>query len=128
MNSKQLKDYLHLYGIDIEVNTVDGIGSVIGIHPKGATVSLKSVGLKQELHGFDKGNGGLHRIYLFKDNYMQLALRPLSDLTDDEYGLAGDEPQTVFEAAEQTKYLLSIGIDLFGLIESGLAIDKTQIK
>lgn len=42
----------------------------------------------------------------------------------------GDEKhiEPVRNPNEITKYLLSIGIDLFGLIAAGLAIDKTTLK
>lgn len=81
---KELKDYLHLYGIDAPVSTIDGIGTVLTIHPKGVTVSLNKISLGQTLHGFESGNGGLHRTYLFKDSFFKLILRPLSDMSFNE--------------------------------------------
>lgn len=63
-----------------------------------------------------------------------LLLRPLSDMTDDEAKeidfLVFDfnENTTHFERhAARTTYLLSRHFDLFGLIEAGLAKDKTKI-
>jgi hypothetical protein len=71
-------------------------------------------------------------------------LRPLSGLTEQEcikansFGKGGldlDENlkgyytnTACFFDPEEFKYLLSIGIDLFGLIPAGLAIDKTTLQ
>lgn len=74
-------------------------------------------------------------------------LRPLSDLTEGElheikaiYGLGDDQSILecdTFYASYLTaakglpkvwRYLLSIGIDLFGWIHAGLAIDKTEMS
>lgn len=63
--------------------------------------------------------------------YVKLILRPLSDATKQETKeilMSGDEIATDIELdAARTLYLLSKGFDLFGLIESGQAIDKTKI-
>lgn len=66
-------------------------------------------------------------------------LRPLSDMTEQEsYELCWQKNQnhmklnwSLNESAihpNEFLYLLKQGFDLFGLIESGLAIDKTTIK
>ena len=73
-------------------------------------------------------------------------LRPLSDITDVEAlawaeffgahsGALDEGPITFFRryysdycSAESVRYLLSKHFDLFGWIESGLAIDKTKTK
>ena len=61
----------------------------------------------------------------------KLILRPLSDMTEEEkneYLLIGTDSSTRFEHnARRTQYLLSKGFDLFGLIDAGLAIDKTKL-
>lgn len=56
-------------------------------------------------------------------------LRPLIDLTEDEeeeIGLNRVYPHTEFHPIEFV-YLLSKGIDLFGLIDAELAHDKTKL-
>jgi hypothetical protein len=127
---KELKYYLPLYGIGCPVKTIDGLGTVLVIHPKAVTVSLNKISLDQTLHGVEKGNGGLHRTYLYKDSFFTLILRPLSDMTDEEraeaFTIKGKNAFVEFEA-ETTKFLLSKHFDLFGLIEAGLAIDKTTL-
>ena len=73
-----------------------------------------------------------------------LRLRPLSDMTDKELSECGnmlydfsDDPDPEMRthkweyfrdmiASEQFHYLLKQGFDLFGLIEAGLAVDKTK--
>lgn len=75
-----------------------------------------------------------------------LLLRPLSDMTEEEQTEVGEIERDVmddfrgqyipkeqeewthnaFPEAAKTFYLLSKGFDLFGLIDSGLAIDKTK--
>lgn len=63
----------------------------------------------------------------------KLILRPLSDMSDKEKDFRWNNfinikviDQTV--VAEEIRWLLSKGFDLFGLIESGLAISKTQTQ
>ncbi len=51
-------------------------------------------------------------------------LRPLSDMSEEEKRLYDSKDQS----AEGLRYLLTIHVDLFGLIEANLAIDKTKIK
>lgn len=72
-------------------------------------------------------------------------LRPLSDMTEEErlylcqmfpektftmvdYIIKNITTLTLNNSFEITRYLLKQGFDLFGLIESGLAIDKTKMK
>jgi hypothetical protein len=80
-----LKKFIYgIYGIGAPIATIDGVGSLLTLHGRAVEVSLKQISYKQELHGFDKGNGGLHRTYLFKDFNAPLILRSLSSITDDE--------------------------------------------
>jgi hypothetical protein len=72
----------------------------------------------------------------------KICLRPLSDMTEEEleYILDIGEHQSRIYGVEEFiagwkafgsetfRYLLSKHFDLFGLIESGLAIDKTKIN
>ncbi len=93
---------------------------------------------------------------LVGEEEVQLILRPLSSMTEDE-NLTAQEivsafdklltrsgnarifnerlrgefntiEKDIFKMSQLTIYLLSIGIDLFNLIPSGLAIDKTTMK
>jgi hypothetical protein len=65
-----------------------------------------------------------------------LILRPLSDMTDEEFDewrnidtdVYSHIRGSVFHHGSETKYLLDRHFDLFGLIEAGLAIDKTKPK
>ncbi len=70
----------------------------------------------------------------------KIVLRPLSDMTEDEYKYLGfsdhgiemiksgkDEFTQIWTAIELI-YLLKQGFDLFGLIESSQAIDKTTLN
>ena len=88
---------------------------------------------------------GVHIWWKSKD--CKLLLRPLSDMTEDEGFALSDimgffTPDNFISAIksgskyvmdfrlsfELTQYLLKQGFDLFGLIESGLAIDKTKTQ
>ena len=142
---KELKGYLHLFGIGCPVSTIDGIGNILVIHNKAVTVALKCINYNQELHGFSDGNGGLHRTYLLKDDYIKLILHHLSDITDEErlyfqnlcelekedlacikYGTA--HLTNIIQWSNGVHYLLSKHFDLFGLIEAGLAVNAAELK
>lgn len=75
--------------------------------------------------------------FAFKLHEVRPILRPLSDMTEEERQWCFQfEPhyndltflQSLTVDAEITTYLLSKGFDLFGLIDAGLAIDKTTLK
>lgn len=112
---KEIKDYLHLY-----------------------------LGVRHRYKWADSGNwtvwteltaNRLSRLDDYSISEIQLELRPLSSMTSEEKrefsNLAGFEKldllfwADVRKAAPVITYLLSKHFDLFGLIESGLAIDKT---
>lgn len=57
---------------------------------------------------------------------VRLLLRPLSDMTRKEELTHMDNSKWGPYTAIEFKWLLSEGFDLFGLIEAGLAIDKTK--
>lgn len=68
--------------------------------------------------------------------FIKPVLRPLSDITHEEMGHIVDMSSGLIPndydtlrriAAEETVYLLRRGFDLFRLIESDLAIDKTKL-
>jgi len=128
--NKELKDYLHLYlGCDlVSVATGKVVGRMEGIVAGNAHFRVSGIWYSGPI-----------------TNY-KLALRHLSDMTEEEKRMVGFEAYQVLRkddfgsnvipskvvgfmwAAKQTSYLLSKHFDLFGLIEAGLAIDKTKIK
>ena len=103
--SKEIKDYLHLY-----------LGC-IGRGDSGAAIFLSA----DTLSKINRGDISFRPI-----------LRNLSDMTTEELELFADlniksDYKNVYEKqAEITRFLLSQEFDLFGLIEAGLAIDKTK--
>jgi hypothetical protein len=119
MHFNSLRNYLHLYlGCEGELTAPDGIPY-----------------LKTE-----KLNTWLLNEISEKRKSFKPILRPLSDLTEEEmdyvvenHGLVnrGQSPD-IFVIGwrsfqpETFMYLLKQGFDLFGLIEAGLAIDKTK--
>jgi hypothetical protein len=77
-----------------------------------------------------------------EDGQIKPILRPLSDMTEEEIEWLDEhddfydknlsdetEPFVIIEwQAERIKYLISKHFDVFGLIEAGLAIDKTKLN
>lgn len=74
-----------------------------------------------------------------KVGHVQLLLRPLSDIKEEEcnkldwyykWSTSGEKIKHKVENFRPEEFieLLKMGFDLFGLIESGLAIDKTKLK
>ena len=123
-NTKKISDYLHLY---LGCECFNHL-RLLGVEGNAAYVSHPATGR------------------MVKDiNYLKPILRPLSDMTEEEKNIIGFNAYGILKsrkgdlivpptengfvwAATQTLYLISQGFDLFGLIESGLAIDKTKIK
>lgn len=112
---KELEDYLHLYlGCEfLDEKTKDELQYKLDIE-------------RLEL---------INRTNDWKD--IKLILRPLSDITEGEkmdlrsHFLEMDNPYNTGDTPwhfEQTRYLLSKHFDLFGLIEAGLAIDKSTLN
>jgi len=119
---KELKDYLHLY-LPIRFMWVE------------------------DAVPFKKGEIGIlaAKDLEYWDEYKKPILRPLSDMTEGEHSdfenISFSEDTKNWEYDEELKmsigestefnrfaYLLSKHFDLFGLIEAGLAIDKTTLK
>ena len=102
-NTKDIKDYLHLY---------------LGCE---AMLTFK--------------NGNIEKVTITtlpveKPERFKPILRPLSDMTAEEMLECSSLKTmgTLFQImGETTKYLLSKHFDLFGLIEAGLALDKTNV-
>jgi hypothetical protein len=139
-NSKDIKDYLHLYlGCDVARFDSEGVRYKNAVN--GAWL----------IEAFEKGG---RNFYTYKP-----ILRPISDMQDDElkaiakisdidfkersfdhacalanvktHGLNAikfNENLNPIEVFEISRFLLSCGFDLFGLIESGIALDKTKLN
>lgn len=127
---KELKDYVHLY-LGCDINT------------GGQIERLKSVDENGNIETLFRGH--LINYYNINDYECKLILRPLSSLSNEEAANIGILPKKEwYESTQEERikwlydnkdkeiyspkdfmYLLSIGIDLFNLIESGLAIDTT---
>jgi hypothetical protein len=118
---KDIKDYLHLYiGCDV-VDEYGGnkVGKLVGITPKHGII-LHKTEWKLEFHEFKP------------------ILRQLNDMTEEEKverkrlmnsGTDGVHVVVIsVDSFESMRYLLSIGMDLFGLIPEGLAIDSKTLK
>jgi hypothetical protein len=110
---KEIKDYLHLY-LGCEMLTVDG---------RIVTLNLTNLGFAL------KG--------IIGSELSKPILRPLSDMTEEEkielklnmvQATTLNHAPEIMWTFEQMRILLSKCFDLFGLIEAGLAIDKTAIK
>jgi|SRR5688572_9480762 len=144
-NKKKIEDYLpHYVGCDCEIITAPGtVGKLVSLNIEHRTCSLLQPGM-----GFMGGG------WFAKTNEIKPLLRPLSDMTEEEHNKVaellgypkpyrfykkewfkwyweGEGNEMFFAPAyitEVFRYLLSKHFDLFGLIESGLAIDASKIK
>lgn len=112
------EDILHLYlGFECHVHNSRQLNRVIGIHTNG------NVQVSHAQAAQDK----------FEAEYVTLILRPLSDITEEEkedVHKIRDEnftSPTLETYGRVTQYLLRKGFDVFGLIESGKAKDKTKM-
>lgn len=111
-NTKELKDYLHLY---------IGCRMLLG---EGAYVDLTPERYARHLRQLEDGKG----------LPIKLFLRPLSDITEEETQNAmlpmlfamkvieGEE--RLKQLAEIARFLISRDFDVFGLIEAGIALSK----
>jgi hypothetical protein len=124
---KNIKDYLHLYiGCNVQWNKARGF-------------TLTKVNWLFNEFEIDQDESGYTETFNEKTVHeIKPILRPLSDMTEEECHTLGwaylnsngnkilnHSPE--YLNPEDFKYLLSRGFDLFGLIESGLAIDKSSI-
>lgn len=128
---KQLKDYLHLYNNrfnpvkvivdneeqkylwDIEVYEEDYVNITLG------DTKLRDM----------EGNSDNWNVY--NDNYsldrIKPILRPLSDMKTKESQRWNMMAKSYQSYSATVKYFLDNHFDLFGLIEAGIAIDKTTL-
>lgn len=131
---KQLKDYLHLYlGCECRIGDSPDPHHVLMVNETGLSIctgtNVKGIPI------------------WYKTAHAKLVLRPLSDMTEEEFevfksycendfskmviieSMSKDESYTrLCHQAEAQRYLLSRSFDLFNLIPEGLAIDKTTLN
>lgn len=117
--SMNIKDYLHLY---LGCEATDGFA---------ITGALTEVSIDTFGESCVIGMNGMS--YRFTVDAIKPILRPLSEMTAEErktWANVRFPDNTRLEPiqweAESVRYLLSRQFDLFGLIEAGLAIDKTK--
>ena len=115
---KKLEDYLHLY-LGCDVMYLDTKCTLTGANPK---------------KGYFIMNMYAERIRVDKGTF-ELILRPLSDMIDREKRLARSYDHKVIGIENSIKHWADLinrlrqkGLDCDGLIEAGLAIDKTTLK
>lgn len=125
MNTKKIEDYLHLYvGCEVLVKKPDQelVFELVGL----SFDSFNRVGNSERAALIRNSTG----IWPMKLKWFKLLLRPLSSMTDGHHKAAKaiTHQDAWVRDAERTRFLLSEGYDLFGLIEEGLAIDSTQQK
>lgn len=130
--NKDIKDYLHLY-----------LGCKV-LLPDGSKDILDYVEIDQDIFWYSKGTDHDDKPVSPCIEDIKLILRPLSDMTEEELQECGnmiydfsDDPELnnhqwkdfeIGSAPEQFHWLLSKHFDLFGLIDAGLAIDKTTLN
>ncbi len=136
---KELKDYLHLYigcKMEYEYKFTTKEGSEL------RKARLNYVGINGVVYFVDltaiNKNGEISSTGTFRLNIRDVKpiLRPLSDMTEDEKESIGrgawhhdyypEISDSEFDC-EEVRLMLSMYFDLFGLIESGLAIDQTTL-
>jgi hypothetical protein len=136
---KNIKDYLHLYlGCEVEYPDTDGTPMRAIFTGFSRADGIETTYKKKPKKGEALGDylswkpNGYHNSNATK---IKPILRPLSDMTKKEMAEYNKLYETLFNMADGINqirqhaacdhYLLSKGFDLFGLIEAGLAIDKT---
>lgn len=120
---KKIEAYIHLY---LGCGATEGNDALVG--------KLSGIHLNHCYIDYD------YKIQSVSIDNLKLVLRPLSDMTEEElkhFGvsetLTKEELQQhffdcPFFTPDEYVYLLKHGFDLFGLIEDGLAVDKTKMK
>jgi hypothetical protein len=148
----KLNDYIHLYlGSEVFVQKKQGNenllrGQICDVtsgsnHGDWIRVSFDTCVTVINSH-FEEVKSNFHTFFIGEDT-IKLSLRRLSSMTDEEIDDVwhGHETQDVLVmeysdgrnvrkvslTAERTRYLLSKGFDLFGLIDAGLAIEKDSL-
>jgi hypothetical protein len=125
---KQLKDYLHLYiGCKIIWGDKNSphVGTLVGLEGACTTENYRA-----EIATRIEDKRHHYQCFSPKVNQCLLVLRPLSDFKEAEadyvspFALEGKP--SIMVNADLTRHFCSLGIDCFGLIEAGLAIDATK--
>lgn len=156
MTEKKISDYLHLYlGCDVQTPDGVGKLHSVSVEANGKRSNRikvffgRMVKTENSIDGYDKHRN--HGSYLIEqESYVGInapegtppeftmpggckpILRPLSDMTNEDWItyyriLDGQNDKPGIECkAEAMLFLLSKHFDLFSLIESGIAIDKTK--
>ncbi|MBE2229989.1 MAG: hypothetical protein IAE96_05025 [Chitinophagaceae bacterium] len=110
--NKKIEDYLPYYiGQDIQIPAIE----------EGAKFDIMKL-------TYEKFKYDLSKVKLY--------LRPLSDMADDEivemmqqkhkYDTGNEFSHQITDAAYRIEWAIKKGFDVFNLIESGLAVDKTK--
>jgi hypothetical protein len=134
---KNIKDYLHLY-LGCKAQVVKGrytgvVGAIRGVDSNGSLM------LAECNINFRPTEDWIENDRDFKVGEVQPILRHLNDITEEEFNEMFHHMDGGIELSfkidgnvkkfditpSQIAYLLSRSVDLFGLIEAGLAIDKT---
>lgn len=117
---KDIKDYLHLYlGCELSIN--------------GNIYRLRSVDLTKKWIAFNADGYYGNPIKTNLGTNVKPILRKLSSMTEEERNElrslqpAGEDMFWLKNLGMPAHFLLSRGFDLFGLIEEGLAIEKTTV-
>jgi hypothetical protein len=139
---KQLKDYLHYYlGQEAEGfwteedgsgRISEGIGPIVRIASETLPGREGPVVIRLPI----RKNSPNETDRYFDFNQVMPLLRPLTEIPETEgealfgvdryWDIVCGEGDCERFTAEEFKYLLSSGFDVFGLIEEGVAIDKTK--
>lgn len=125
MTKKEIKDYLHLYlGCDCIVSN-----PLINSETK-RVVSVNKDTEQCEIYYWNEPHLDGEKVHPIED--IKPILRPLSDMTEEEGVEIFWQPvkgeNFSIKTGQEFKQLLDKHFDLFGLIEAGLAIDKTTLK
>lgn len=138
--TKNIADYLQYYiGCEVlykgEIHFLSGVSRPYKTNDK----TIPTFSVRPDKNGF---RSTIYSLENFDD--IRLILRRLSDMTKDEMiewvsigdgspGISvnfpgGSYSHTHWLASDKTHWLLKNNFDLFGLIDSGLAIDKSTLK
>lgn len=132
MNTREIKDYIHLY-LWCKV-----LAPCPYEEKEGETAVLTGIreGTFAEVQYIVNGHAFEEPSYC-ELNLIKLILRPLSQMTKDEYdelcdirelsSLAETDSNSFLMESKSTKYLLSKGFDIFDLHKDGLCIYESEL-
>lgn len=130
---KKIEDYAPLYiGCEVQLEWMGDIETheLFGVIGHFAALSYQID--EDDEESFDSVD---YSVNMRKAKDFKLLLRPLSSMTEEEQGkMLSNHGVSLMQShgdiimnSETTRYLLSQSFDLFGLIDSGLALDKTKL-